>query len=80
MSPFILMNPAQGEHQNGRLCQSTTPPKRNTTSNLLYFSFDSDASANGRGFKLKQAFLSIDPTTLISLNHTHDKFGSSSHS
>ena len=47
------MNPQQGEDQNGRLCQSTPPAKRNTTSNLLYISFDSDATVNGRGFKLR---------------------------
>ena len=34
-SPFLLVNQAQGEHQNGRLCLNTLPSTRNTTSNVL---------------------------------------------
>jgi len=52
-SPFLLLNPAQGQHQNGRLCQSTLPLRRNTTSNFLRVELHSDGSQQGAGFRLR---------------------------
>lgn len=52
-SPFLLLNPAQGAHQNGRLCQSTLPNTRNTTSNVLAVQLVSNADSTvGTGFRL----------------------------
>lgn len=53
-SPFLLMNPAQGEHQNGRLCRSALPPPRNTSSNLLRVDLRANGDADvGSGFRLR---------------------------
>ena len=45
-SPLMLMNPTQGDNQNGRICQSTLPNEKNTSSNLLYINFVSNGDAN----------------------------------
>ena len=38
-SPLFLMNPGQGEAQNGHLCGSTLPAKKSTSSNHLMVTF-----------------------------------------
>ena len=45
-SPLMLINPTQGDNQNGRICQSTLPNEKNTSSNLLYVNFVSNGDAN----------------------------------
>ena len=52
-SPFILLNSAQGLHQNGRLCQNSLPPPHNTTSNTLRLEFHTDYSTTANGFRLR---------------------------
>ena len=43
----MLMNPAQGEHQNGRICGSGNIPNiRNTSSNLVNMNFLSNADGD----------------------------------
>ena len=42
----MLINPTQGEHQNGRICQSALPNEKNTSSNLLYINFVSNGDSN----------------------------------
>ncbi len=49
----MLVNPSQGEHQNGRVCRSALPEHRNTTSNYLHVHFHSDAANEGTGFRLR---------------------------
>eukprot|EP00094_Tigriopus_californicus_P007480 TCALIF_07202-PA protein Name:"Similar to CUBN Cubilin (Canis familiaris)" AED:0.20 eAED:0.21 QI:0/0.76/0.57/0.97/0.85/0.88/35/0/3998 len=51
-SPLILLNSAQGSDQNGRVCGSSLPSQRNSSSNFLYVKFHSDATGSGAGFKL----------------------------
>ena len=52
LSPFLLLNPDQGEHQNGRLCRSSIPPPRNTSSNLLRIDLKANGDSDvGSGFK-----------------------------
>ena len=52
-SPFFLINPRQGSHQNGHLCGRQMPSVTNTSSNSLFVSFRSDDQASqSRGFKL----------------------------
>ena len=36
----------RGDNQNGRICQSTLPNEKNTSSNLLYINFVSNGDAN----------------------------------
>ena len=45
-SPLMLINPTQGDSQNGRICQSTLPNEKNTSSNLLYINFVSNGDSN----------------------------------
>ena len=45
-SPLMLINPTQGDNQNGRICQSTIPNEKNTSSNLLYINFVSNGDSN----------------------------------
>ncbi len=51
-SPFVLLNRDQGEHQNGRLCRSTLPRARNTSTNFLRVELKANGDDNvGSGFR-----------------------------
>ena len=76
-SPLFLLNPGQGDGQNGHLCGNQIPPLTNTSSNSLSLTFRSDGAGSGRGFRLKYGELtngcggrilltSLDPQVEIS--------------
>ncbi len=53
-SPFILLNQEQGEHQNGRLCRSSLPQPRNTSSNFLRVELKANGDSDvGEGFRMR---------------------------
>ena len=58
VSPFFLVNPSQGDQQNGHLCGTQMPQTTNTSSNALRVTFNSDSSGSGQGFKMKFSELS----------------------
>lgn len=66
------MNNAQGEHQNGRICQSPSslPEKRNTSSNFLHVTFHSDPSVSGSGFRVRFSEISFGCGGNIILDNT----------
>ncbi len=69
-----MLNPGQGEHQNGRLCRSTLPAIRNTTSNVLSIRMltnrDSDV---GAGFRLTYAEMGLGCGGRLSLSEAQDE-------
>ena len=53
-SPLILMHPGQGSgEQNGRLCGTEPPERRNSSSNVMSIAFHSDGNnQQGNGFRM----------------------------
>ncbi len=75
-SPFLLMNPAQGDHQNGRLCRSSFPPPRNTTSNFLRVRLRANGDADvGAGFRLSYREVSLGCGENVQLRWGRHAFG-----
>ena len=70
----MLINPRQEDNQNGRLCGHYTPQPGNTSSNGLFVQFRSDASGQGRGFKLLYRQLSFGCGGHVQLTDLNPEF------